>query len=376
MADESLAEAIDRARQHDYPNACAGAIVVMDPKNGQVLAMASYPTYNPELFIGGISNNDWRNLIDKKNNFPLNNRALMAYPPGSTFKPVTLIGGLEDKLVKFSDTFDCGGRWYGLGKKWARYCWDHSGHGGIGLLRGMAESCDTVFYNIGHRFYKDSKERLQYWARACGIGAQTGVDLSMEAKGRVPDKEWKKDFNRNNPDYQKWYPGDTVNIAIGQGDLLATPLQLASLYGAIANGGIMYRPHLGKAIISWDGNIKREFKLKPEDKKRLPISADVMRFTQTSLERVTQSGGTAAGAFTGFKEQVAGKTGTAQVKGKDDFAWFIGYAPVKEPRYVVVVMVEQGGHGGSIAAPAVRKILAAAFGFVDNGAGIVKDFSR
>jgi penicillin-binding protein 2 len=278
--------------------------------------------------------------------------------------------------VRFNDTFVCTGRWYGLGKKWARYCWNHSGHGRIGLTRGMAESCDTVFYIIGQKFYKETKERLQYWAKACGFGSRTDIDLPMEAKGRVPDKEWKQNFNKNNPEYQKWYPGDTVNIAIGQGDLLASPLQIASFYGAIANGGIIYRPHLGKAMISWDGNVKREFKLEPKDKRKLPVSASVIKFTQDALEKVTQPGGTAAGAFSGFDERVAGKTGTAQVRGKDDFAWFVGYAPVEEPRFVVVVMVEQGGHGGSIAAPAARKILAAALGFADNGVGVVKDLSR
>jgi penicillin-binding protein 2 len=239
----------------------------------------------------------------------------------------------------------------------------------------MAESCDTVFYVIGHKFHKDGRERLQHWARELGFGARTGVDLATEAKGRVPDKEWKKDFNKNNPEYQRWYPGDTVNMAIGQGDLLATPLQLAVFYGAIANGGMVYRPHVGKAMISWDGNVKREFKPKAEDKKRLPVSREVIEYTQKSLEKVTTDG-TAAGAFNRFPVKVAGKTGTSQVRGKDDFAWFVCYAPIDEPKYVVVVIVEQGGHGGSTAAPAARKILSAAFGINDSGAGYVYDPSR
>jgi penicillin-binding protein 2 len=349
---------------------------VLDPRNGEVIALASYPTYDPEQFIGGISNKDWQTLIDKKNNFPLNNRALMTYPPGSTFKPVTLMGGLQDGLIKFSDGFVCGGRWYGLGKKWARYCWDHAGHGSIGLSRAIAESCDTVFYIIGHDFYKDTNERLQFWAKAFGFGTRTEIDLPMEARGRIPDKKWKQEFNKSDPEYQKWYPGDTVNMAIGQGDLLASPLQVASFYGAIANDGITYRPHIGKAMISWDGNVQREFKLTEKDKRKLPASQNIIKFTQDALGRVTLPGGTAASAFAGFKERVAGKTGTAQVRGKDDYAWFAGYAPMDDPRYVVVVMVEQGGHGGSIATPAARKILAAALGFADKGAGVVRDVSR
>ena len=375
----SLKEAIEQAKKglKDKKSKAevAGAAVVLDPRNGEVIAMGSYPTYNPELFIGGISKKNWKELTAKENNYPLNNRALMAYPPGSTFKPVTMMGGLEDRLTTENGYFTCKGKWTGMGKRWWKYCWDHGGHGGISLSTGMAESCDTVFYEIGYKFYKDNRERLQYWARAFGFGSRSGVDLPTEFKGRVPDKKWKREFNKNHPDYQIWYPGDTVNMAIGQGDLLATPLQLASFYGAIANGGILYRPHIGKAMESWDGHTKTEFKLKPEDKRELPVSKRTIQFTQKSLEKVITQG-TAAGAFKGFPVRVAGKTGTAQVRGKEDFAWFVGYAPVEEPRFVVVVMIEQGGHGGSTSGPAVRKILAAGLGYDDKGVGYVKDLSR
>lgn len=376
-AEQALKDAMSRARSGPGERfaADAGAAIVLDPRNGEILAIASNPTYNPELFIGGISKKNWTELMAKKNNYPLNNRALMAYPPGSTFKPVTMMGALEDGLATVNDTFNCTGKWYGLGKKWVKACWNRSGHGGIGVLRGMAESCDIVFYVMGHSFHKDGQERLQHWARELGFGTRTGVDLATEARGRVPDKEWKREFNKKSPEYQRWYPGDTVNIAIGQGDLLATPLQLATFYGAIANGGMVYRPHVGKAMISWDGNVKREFKPKPEDKKRLPVSKEIIAYTQSSLTKVTEEG-TGAGAFNGFPVKVAGKTGTSEVRGKDDFAWFVCYAPVDEPKFVVVVLVEQGGHGGSTAAPAARKILAAAFGINDQGAGYVYDPSR
>jgi len=377
--EDALKDAIDRAKKSGKPedgaDANAGAAVVLDPRNGEVIAMASYPTYNPELFVGGISNKDWAALNDKNSSYPLNNRALMAYPPGSTFKPVTLIGALADGLVAQNETFLCTGTWYGLGKRWARSCWNHAGHGRINLIRGVAESCDTVFYILGQRFYENTRERLQYWSRMLGFGSQTGIDLPMESKGLVPDKQWKADFNKGNPEYQRWYPGDTVSMAIGQGDLLATPLQMASLYGAIANGGTFYRPHIGKAMVSWDGNIKRDFKLKPEDKRKLSVPKAIISFTQQSLGKVTEEG-TARSAFAGFPVKSAGKTGTAQVRGKQDFAWYVGYAPVEEPRYVVAVMVEQGGHGGTITAPAARKILAVALGCSDKGAGYVYDPSR
>jgi len=369
VAEEALQESIVRARKtKDGANADGAAAVVLDPRNGDVLAMASYPTYSPELFVGGISKDNWAELNKKESNYPLNNRSLMAFPPGSTFKPVTLMGALAEDLTSTSDTFVCKGKWDGLGKQWGRYCWDHSGHGNLGLTRGMAESCDTVFYVIGHKFYKQTEEKLQYWARVFGFGSQTGIDLPVEFKGRVPDKEWKFEWNKNNDEYQKWFPGDTVNIAIGQGDMLSTPLQVAAFYGAIANGGTYYRPHLAKAMTSWNDNVKTEFKLKPEDKRSLPISKDIITFTQSTLEKVVVDG-TGAAAFAGFPERVAGKTGTSQVKGKNDFAWFVCYAPVEEPRYVVAVMVEQGGHGGSTAAPVAREILAAAFGVADKGVG-------
>lgn len=377
-AEQALVEAIEQARKgpRETFKAEAAAAVVLDPRNGEILAMASNPTFNPELFVGGISKKNWKEMTDAKNHYPLNNRAVMAYPPGSTFKPITMMGALQDNIVSMNDSFSCSGRWIGLGKTYAKWCWDHSGHGGIGLSRAMAESCDTVFYIIGHKFYKEGGERLQYWARVLGFDSRTGIDLPAEAKGRVPDKEWKREFNKKyDRDRQRWYPGDTVNIAIGQGDMLATPLQVASFYGAIANGGTYYRPHIGKAMVSWDGNIKTEFKPKPEDKRKMPVSKDIVAFTQKSLEKaVTQ--GTATGAFSGFPFKVAGKTGTAQVGGKDDYAWFVGYAPADEPRFVVVVMVEQGGHGGSIAAPAARKILAAALGYSDHGTGYIYDPSR
>lgn len=377
--EQALDEAIQRAHGSAKPEngakADAAAAVVLDAKNGEIIAMASFPTYNPELFVGGISKNDWDNLVNPGNRFPLNNRALMAYPPGSTFKPITLMGALADGLTSRDESFVCKGSWDGLGKDWIRWCWNHAGHGRISLAMGVADSCDTVFYILGQRFYRQAQERLQYWAKTFGFGSLTGIDLPMEAKGRVPDKQWKKDFNKGNPEFQKWYPGDTVNIAIGQGDLLATPLQMASFYATIANGGTFYRPHVGKAMISWNGNMKTEFKIKPEDKRTIPIPKDAIAFAQSSLELVTTQG-TAASAFAGFPVKTAGKTGTSQVRGKQDFAWFVGYAPADDPKYVVAITVEQGGHGGSTAAPAARKILAMALGCQDKGAGYIYDPSR
>jgi penicillin-binding protein 2 len=359
VTEEALAQAIDLAHKQKYPNAQAGAAVVMNPKTGEIIAMASYPSYDPSLFVGGISSEDWSRLTSKESNYPLNNRAIMcSYPPGSTFKVVTGAAGLAEKLITANTRFRCAGKWTGMGTRWAKYCWRRSGHGFIDFNVGIIQSCDIYFYEVGYKFYKTGQEKLQEWARKFGLGSLTKIDLPFETTGRVPDKAWKKAWNKNNSEFQTWMPGDTVNLAIGQGDLLVTPLQLANVYSVIANGGILYRPHVAKTLLTCDGKVSHKFK--PEPMRNLGLDETVIKTLQKDLELVCERG-TGAGAFSGFPRRVAGKTGTAQVKGKDDFAWFACYAPVEDPQYVVVVMVEQGGHGGSTAAPAARQILSKIF---------------
>jgi penicillin-binding protein 2 len=223
----------------------------------------------------------------------------------------------------------------------------------------MAQSCDTVFYEIGLRLYRRRLEELQAWARRFGLGSKTRVDLPSEVQGRVPDAAWKKAFNRRNPQYGQWMPGDTVNVAIGQGDVLVTPLQLVSFYGAIANGGTFHKPHVMRRIVMPDGHTAHPYE--PTVVRRLKARRESLSVVQEGLRRVILEG-TGRGAFEGFDVEVSGKTGTAQVAGKDDFAWFVAYAPSSKPKYVAMVMVEQGGHGGSVAAPAVRNIFATIYG--------------
>ncbi len=357
-AEEALAAAIDTAHRHGHEDATAGAVVVMDPRNGEVLALASHPSYDPRLFKGGVSSEEWTLLNDPANHFPLNNRAIMcSYPPGSTFKPITAVAGMAENLVSPKSTFKCTGRWTRFGERWAKSCWKRSGHGGIDLIRGIIHSCDVVFYEIGYMLHK-TQEKFQEWSRRFGFGTLTGIDLPSEAKGRVPDKAWKRERYKYNPQYRVWLPGDTVNMAIGQGDLLVTPLQMANAYAAIANSGTLYKPHVAKALLIPDGRVSYEFK--PQELGKLELPPGIIGATQIALKRVV-SQGTASGAFAGFPVPVAGKTGTAQVFGKDDFAWFACYAPADNPQYVVVVLVEQGGHGGSTAAPAARRILSHIF---------------
>ncbi|GAB4275045.1 MAG: penicillin-binding protein 2 [Coriobacteriia bacterium] len=364
VAEQALADAIEDAHSQEYPNARAGAIVVLDVRSGEVLAMASAPTYDPEVFIGGVSTEEWEALTDEESEYPLNNRAVMsAYPPASTFKVITGVAGLEEGVTSPWSNYYCAGKWTEMGEQWPKYCWKRSGHGTISFMEGVEESCDTVFYEIGYEFYKtwyhEGSQLLQKWAFLFGLGDQTGIDLPAEVSGRIPTAEWKREFNEYYPEYQMWLPGDTVNMAIGQGDVLVTPLQMANVFATLGNGGDVMRPHVLKAVLDAEGEVAKSEE--PSVTAHVPVSDETLSTMRTALERVTESG-TGASAFRGFPVRVAGKTGTAEVRGKDDYAWFAAYAPADDPQYSVAVVIEQGGHGGAVAAPAARQVLSALFG--------------
>ncbi|MEI7813398.1 MAG: penicillin-binding protein 2 [Coriobacteriia bacterium] len=360
VTEKALAQAMEDAHKAKFPKARAGAAVAIDIKTGEILAMASLPTYDPELFLGGISEKNWQMLTSKDSEFPLTNRAIMAqYPAASTFKAMTGLAGLEAGFTSPGSTYDCKGIWTGMGEQWKKYCWDHAGHGNETFMEGIRDSCDTVFYEIGYRFYRDKGEKLQKFARRFGFGADSGIDLPGEVSGRIPDAAWKASYNENYPEYQQWLPGDTVNLAIGQGDLLVTPLQLLDAYAGIANGGKVMKPHVIKQVLDAQGT--PILSTSPEVAFDSKTSQGNLSTMKTALASVTKDG-TGKGAFVGFPVAVAGKTGTAQVTGKDDMALFVGFAPVEKPRYAVVVVIEEGGHGGSVAGPAARQILAACLG--------------
>ncbi len=352
----------------------AGAAVVLDPRNGEILAMASEPSFDLEKFVGGIDEQEWRELNDPSKHYPLNNRAIVGqYPPGSTFKVITGLAALQEGFTTAFTPFYCNHVFTeGEFKDFPKTCW--GSHGRIEFTNGIIQSCDVVFYHLGYLFYQYDRaypnweNRFQNYARLMGLGSKTGVDLPNEFEGRVPTPQWKKEFNRNNPnpDYQQWYPGDTVNMAVGQGDILLTPLQLANVYAAIANRGPYYRPHLGKEILTWQGETITEIEperigdiTSPNNPYGLMISPGNIDVVRAALTGVVQRG-TAANTFAGFplgQIPVAGKTGTAEIAGKQPTAWFACYAPAHAPQYVVVVMIEQGGHGGMVAAPVARRIL-------------------
>lgn len=359
VAEKALQDAMDEAHSQNFKKARAGAAVVLDVKTGAVIAMASAPTYDPGLFLGGIPEEEWKRLMDKDSEYPLNNRAVMgAYPPASTFKAVTAMAGLEAGITSPGASYNCPGRWTGMGKQWAKWCWNHAGHGGISLTGGIVQSCDSVFYELGKKMYYMKGEPLQEFARSMGLGSKTGIDLPGEVPGRVPDAAWKKAYNRLYPEYQTWLAGDTVNIAIGQGDMLLSPLQLATYYAALGNEGKVMQPHVLQSVLGADGQPAVTFEPKvTHDPGLKPGNVAAMRAALTAVT----TRGTAAGAFRGFPIRVAGKTGTAQVRGKDDLAVFACYAPAASPKYAVVVIVEQGGHGGSVTAPAARQILSKLF---------------
>jgi penicillin-binding protein 2 len=360
VTEKALAQAMDDAHKAKFPKAKAGAAVAIDVRTGEIVAMASMPTYDPELFLGGISEKNWKTLNSKESEFPLTNRAISAqYPAASTFKAMTGLAGLEAGFTSAGATYDCKGIWVGMGEQWKKYCWDHAGHGIETFMNGIRDSCDTVFYEIGYRFYKDKGEKLQKFARRYGFGAKSGIDLPGEVEGRVPDAAWKAKYNENYPEFQQWLPGDTVNLAIGQGDLLVTPLQLLDCYAGIANGGKVMRPHIIKQVLDAKGT--PVLTAQPEVAFDTKTSQRNLATMKTALVSVTEVG-TGKGAFVGFPVTVAGKTGTAQVAGKDDMALFVGFAPAEKPRYAVVVIIEEGGHGGSVAGPAARQILAACLG--------------
>ena len=360
VTEEALAQAMVDAHRAGFPKARAGAAVAVDVKTGEVLAMASMPSYDPKIFLGGVSEKQWKRLNNKSSEYPLTNRVIQAqYPAASTFKAMTGLAGLQYKVVTPVTTFVCKGRWIDMGKQWPKWCWDHGGHGAESFVSAISDSCDVYFYNVGYEFYKQGGEQLQKFSRKYGFGSDTGIDLPGEASGRVPDKEWKASYNEDYPEMQRWLPGDTVNMAIGQGDLLVTPLQLVDAYAGIANGGDVMKPHVFRQVLGPDGKpvLKAERVVAFETK----TPASHLATMKSSLVRVTQSG-TAVGAFRTFPVTVAGKSGTAQVAGKDDMAWFVAFAPAKNPKYCVAVVVEEGGHGGSVAGPVARQMLASLLG--------------
>jgi penicillin-binding protein 2 len=335
-----------------------GTLVVLDVNSGAVLALASTPAFDPNIFARGIKNEEWSDLI-KDRLRPLNNRAIQGqYPPGSTFKIIMAIAALEEGVVNPDAHIQDPG-FFPFGNRSFRD-WKKGGHGAVNLHKAIVESCDTYFYQLGPKLGVD---RIAKWARAFGLGEKTGLALDDERSGVIPDTQWKRKRFR-----QPWFPGETVSVAIGQGYVTVTPLQLANMMAAVANGGKLYRPYLVTKVESVDGATVREYK--PELVRKIELKAETLNRVHKALADVVNGTGGTGGAARSPLIQVAGKTGTAQViemKGaylkseqlsyfNRDHAWFVSYAPVDKPQIAVAVLVEHGGHGGSAAAPLAKKV--------------------
>ncbi len=347
--DRRIQEAAERAMAGR-----AGAVIVMDPRNGDVLAMTSSPAFPLDRFTGNLDREEWLRVV-RDPMTPLMNRALQSqYAPGSLFKVIVTAAGLQEGSLTPMDRTYCNGE-YHLGA-WTFKDWKEGGHGHVDLRSALVQSCNIFFYQAG---LKVGPEAIARYARAFGLGAPSGIDLGGEKPGLVPFAEW-----RRHRSVRGWQAGDTINMSIGQGQLLVTPLQVARMMAAVANGGILWKPRLVQRVELGDGSLAYSASSKMTG--RVDLSPVVWSFLRHALTGVVNEGGTGAAARIPGVE-IAGKTGTAQSIAKSDsakgqdHAWFASFAPAGDPQYVVVVLVERGGRGGQVAAPIARQIYQAIF---------------
>ena len=413
-AEDALIKTMADLQVNGYPDARAGAAVLLDVNTGKVLAMASKPGYDPNIFNGRITPEQSATLFGGKaeNPFPaFNNRAIMGYAPGSTFKMVTATAVLETKAAAVDDTiFDSGGV-YLAGRRYR--CWKTSGHGTVNLIKAIQVSCNTYFYQMGLRAGVDA---LYKYASEYGLGQKTGIDLPGESAGRAPSPQWKKELNeeplkkkfdkiyaeirseyeplikkattdkeqkeltramnrelnQQEAEYKiqynwnvNWQDFETIIMSIGQGYNFYTPLQMANYIATIANGGTRYKPYLVDKIVDYQGNVVKQFDKQVSG--RVDVSPETLAAIKQGMRAVTEPGGTAAGVYANFPVEVSAKTGTAQTgKDKDgndrpNHGWFVAFAPADNPQVAVASIIEYGGHGGSTAGVVARDIMAAYF---------------
>ncbi len=338
-----------------------GALVAMDPHSGEILAFVSKPGFDPNLFVDGIDPVNW-NLLNTSLDRPLTNRALSGqYPPGSTIKPFMALAALENgkRTPEFSIVDP--GRWFLPGVARPFRDWKPEGHGVVNLHKSIVVSCDTYYYGLGNDLGID---KINAFMTPFGFGSKNGIDVEGEQTGLMPSQEWKQKRLK-----QKWYAGDTISVSIGQGYWLATPLQLATATAILANGGTQVTPHLLKEVINAKTGEKVGYKPPPHSHRN--FKPENLQLVRQGMIDVMKPGGTAWRAAVGAGYQIAGKTGTAQVIGMKagekyneklvkerfrDHALFIAYAPADDPKIALALLVENGGHGGSIAAPIAREV--------------------
>ncbi|MGH9113636.1 MAG: penicillin-binding transpeptidase domain-containing protein, partial [Acidimicrobiales bacterium] len=366
---EGLADARARPPRNDNPpnNATTGAVVVEDPNDGRLLALASYPTYDPTAFIDGLDAQEWAYLNDPVNHYPLNNWAIQGqWAPGSAYKPFVGYAALRSGLMAPDTVFFDGGGYQipgCTGLKCYRSNAGGAAYGSVTMPEALTVSSDAYFYNVGAQFWLQrdrlgGDEGLQGYLAPWGIGEETGVALTGERPGRIPGPTWRRDYcEKVDPCDDVWRTGDSVNMGIGQGDVLVTPLQLANGYATLANGGTRYVPQIALRTEAYQsGALTEEFP--PEIGAKVDLPAEVRQPLVDGLTGVPVRG-TAARAFAGFPLDtfaIAGKTGTAQVDNRADTALFSAFGPVEAPRYQVTAVLEESGFGATSAAPVVRAI--------------------
>jgi penicillin-binding protein 2 len=357
VAGDDLVTTIDyraQAAAEEAMKGHAGAIVAIDPQNGDVLAMVSKPGFDPNIFPVGLTSKEWQYLTMDKDK-PLNNRALQGqFPPGSTFKLAMSLAGLETgKATLESPVINCTGGW-GFGGR-VFHCWDKRGHGPIRLHMAIVESCDVFFYNLGNMMGIDN---IAKYANYLGLGMPTGIGL-RESKGLIPSTAWKEKYR-----HCKWYPGETISCSIGQGYVSVTPIQLARMTATLTNGGILYQPRVVTQIKYRDGQTKQFPKVALW---KVPARQEDFNIIEDGMKGVVWDPRGTARAAQSDRVVIGGKTGTAQVvglgkgKGNDykDHAWFVGAGPMDNAKIAVCVLVEHGGHGGSVCAPMAKQVIEA-----------------
>ena len=400
VVEQQLAGAIATARQtydevtHKNYVADSGAAIVMEADTGRIVAMASQPTYDPEVWVGGVSQKQLKDLYSEKAGMPLLGRATQGqFAPGSTWKPIMSVGALNNGFHT-TDRLDCSSGLQ-VGNRWFKN-YESASYGLIGFDQALQLSCDTFFYRVGYRFWQqygsdetdvDAKDPLVQEAKDFGFGSRTGIDLPGEAAGRIADRPWKRAYWKAMRSYycsmdkegtapndflelfahefclegDHYRAGDAVNFAIGQGDTIVTPLQLARAYAALSNGGTLYEPRVAKAVVSEDGTVLR--RIAPKVAGHVHASRESMRYVDTALLG-TPKVGTLAWRFHDFpldKVHIRGKTGSAEVYGKQSTSWVASY----DENYVVVMMVSQAGTGSGTSGPAVRAIWESLYGVRD-----------
>ncbi|HET6622906.1 MAG TPA: penicillin-binding protein 2 [Gaiellaceae bacterium] len=380
-AELALRYGIDLAHADDHWAANGGAIVALDPKDGAVLALASSPTYKPSVYVGRTDPEKLAPLLQeeaaRRANYPGLNRATAGlYPPGSTWKPVTALAGMQEHVFSAYDSLQCTpSAEYGLDRQRFRN-WNAFVNRPMTLPEALAESCDTYFYEIGNRFYERGSEgrvRMQQWARRFGFGQPTGLDIGGEADGLLPTPEWRKKTFESDWD-RAWNPGDSIQLSIGQKDLLVTPLQMAAFYAMLANGGSVVTPHLVSSVEQPRAKASPRVVLRrfaPPLPKPSGVDPAALAAVRDGLFRATHgASGTSSGVFGNYVIPISGKTGTAEkvvplpgypAGHLEDQSWWCGWGPSDNAKLVVCALIENGGHGSTAAAPAALRVFESYF---------------